>query len=402
MMELVNPRSDVEQTNKVPAGRPAALAFVNDPNSEEVLKTAFREEAPGAVVRGDITKAVQYLSQTRSPRILVVDITDVALPVTEVQHLADVCEPGVAVVVIGTRDEVGLYRDLLQAGVTEYIVKPLTDSLVAKALNTAMGGAEPTPISRKLGKVIGMVGARGGVGTSSVAVNLAWHLANRQARRVAVVDLDLHNGVCSMMLNVQPSSGLREALENPLRVDPLFIERTMAAYSERLFVLGSEEPLEAELEFHENAVDRLIEVLREQFHYIIADLPRLPHPLAQRVFETADTRVIVLDQTLQAVRDAARINRLPAADGISGRALTVLNRIDEGGRHSIKVDEVAGALEQRLRILIPYQPAQFASATAQGTIAAAHGGRFAEAIAAMATEVSGQAVEKKARWRLFR
>src|SRR5579863_4515261 len=110
-MELINTKTDLETTSKLPAGRPAALAFVNDPNSEEVLKTAFREEAPGAVLRGDITKAVQYLSGTRSPRILVVDISDVALPVTEVHHLADVCEPGVSVVVIGTRDEVGLYRD---------------------------------------------------------------------------------------------------------------------------------------------------------------------------------------------------------------------------------------------------------------------------------------------------
>jgi pilus assembly protein CpaE len=403
-MELINTNADLEKTSRLPAGRPAALAFVNDPNREEVLKTAFREEAPGAVLRGDITKAVQYLSGTRSPRILVVDISDVALPVTEVHHLADVCEPGVSVVVIGTRDEVGLYRDLLQAGVAEYIVKPLTDNLVARALNATKGGTEPTPISRKLGKMIGVVGARGGVGTSTMAVNLAWYLANRQVRRVALVDLDLHNGVCSLMLNVPPSGGLRDALENPLRVDTLFLERTLAAYSERLWVLGSEEPLEEELQFPGSAVDRLIEVLREQFHYVVADLPRLPNPLSHRILEIADTRVIVLDQTLQAIRDAARICRLPdlGLDGVTGRPLVVVNRVGEGGRGSVKVEEVAGALGQRLRWLIPYQPAVFTSALAQGTIAAEKGGRFADAIAALATELSGQAAEKPSRWRLFR
>jgi len=401
-MDLLNPTSPTETTGKAPAGRPAALAFVNDPNSEEVLKTAFREEAPGAVLRGDIMKAVQHLSGTRSPRVLVVDISDVALPVTEVHQLADVCEPGVSVIVIGNRDEVGLYRDLLQAGVTEYIVKPLTDSLVAKALNTAKGGTEPTPISRKLGKVIGLVGARGGVGTSTMAVNLAWHLANRQGRRVALADLDLHNGVCSLMLNVPPSSGLREALENPLRIDTLFIERTMAAYNERLFVLGDEEPLDAELLFEDNAVDRLIEVLREQFHYVVADLPRLPNPLSRRIFDIADTRVIVLDPTLQAIRDAARIARLPGVDGREPHQLTVLNRVGEGGRRAIKTEEVTGSLNRRIHCQIPFQPALFATAAMRGAIAAEAGGNFAEATAALATEISGQAIEKRSRWRLFR
>src|SRR5439155_12538695 len=136
------------KTSVVAAGRPTALAFVNDPNSEEVLKTALREEAPGAVFRGEITKAVQYLAGVRSPRILIVDITDCAFPVTEVHNLADVCEPGVSVIVVGTRDEVGLYRDLLHAGGAEYRVKSLTDSLVAKALNTGKHGADAMPISR--------------------------------------------------------------------------------------------------------------------------------------------------------------------------------------------------------------------------------------------------------------
>src|SRR5215204_4211750 len=141
-MELLSSATTLERTTKAPAGRPAALAFVNDPESEAVLKTALREEAPGTVLRGDIAKAIVHLSETRSPRVLVVDISNIALPVTEIHRLADVCEPGVSVIVIGTRDEVGLYRDLLQAGVAEYIVKPVTDTLIANALRTATGGAD--------------------------------------------------------------------------------------------------------------------------------------------------------------------------------------------------------------------------------------------------------------------
>jgi pilus assembly protein CpaE len=403
MMELLSNATTLEPVSRlVPSGRPAALAFVNDPESEAVLKTAFREETPGAVLRGDITKAIQYLSETRSPRVLVVDISNISLPVSEVHRLADVCEPGVSVVVIGNRDEVGLYRDLLQAGVAEYIVKPLTDTLVAKALHTAGGGAEPTPISRKLGKVIAFVGGRGGVGTSTMAVNLAWYFSTKQARRVALVDLDLHTGVCSLMLNVPPSSGLREALENPLRVDSLFLERTLAASGERLYVLGSEEPLEADLQFSGEAIDRLLEVLREQFHYVIMDVPHVPSSISRRVLDLADTRVVVLDPTLQSIRDAARLCRIEAVNGSAARPIVIVHRAGETGRRSIKADDIAGALQQRVRSVVPYQPTLFADAAAQGGVAAAKRGRFADAIAALATEISGQAPPQRSRWSLFR
>jgi len=400
-MELVNPTTALEKTAKVPAGRPAALAFVIDAESEAVLQGAFLEEAPGAVLRGNITKAVQHLSGARSPHVLVVDISDVALPVTEVHRLADVCEPGVSVIVIGERNEVGLYRDLLQAGVAEYIVKPLTPDLIAKALSTVVLGADAAPISRKLGKLIAFVGARGGVGTSTMAVNLSWYLANRHARRVALLDLDLHNGVCSLLLNLPPSSGLRDALENPMRVDSLFLERTMTPHGERLFVLGSQEPLEEDLQFPAKAIDNLVEVLREQFHYIVVDVPRVPSAVSRRVLEISDTRAIVVDQTLQAVRDAARLRQLNGLDGRERRDLIVVNRQGETGRHALRVDEVAGALEQRLRCIVPFQPALFASAGARGIVPVEQKGHFADAIGALATEISGQPTPRISRWRLF-
>jgi pilus assembly protein CpaE len=401
-MELLNPTPTFEKPNRAPAGRPEALAFVTDAESEDVLRHVFLEEATGEILRGDITKAVQYLSNTRSPRILVVDISDVDLPVSEVHHLADVCEPGVNVIVIGTRNEVGLYRDLQQAGVADYIVKPLTANLIAKALSTIKRGTEPAQISRKLGKLIAFVGARGGVGTSTLAVNLSWYLANRQGRRVALVDLDLHTGMCNLMLNLAPSSGLHDALENPLRVDSLFLERTMALHGERLFVLGSQESLEQGLDFPGSAVDKLIEVLREQFHYVVVDIPRSPSAISLRVSEIADARVIVVDQTLASIRDAARIGHMRSLDGGERRDLFVVNRKGEGGRHGLTVEEVAGALERRLSCIVPFQPAPLAAAAADGIVPAAQKGRFADAIGELAAEISGQRVASKSRWSLFR
>src|SRR5205807_544380 len=152
---------------------------------------------PGTILRGGIAKAVEHLGAHRSPNVLIVDISGVDLPISQVHSLADVCEPGVAVVAIGNRNEIGLY-------------------------------------------------------------------------------LDLQNGDCALALDIKPNPGLREALSNPLRIDNTLLERVLAPVGERLFVLSSEEPLSVDLHFTAVAVETLVAALREQFHYVILDVPRIP------------------------------------------------------------------------------------------------------------------------------
>src|SRR5205814_2818883 len=151
------------------------------------------------------TKATDNPGQQPSPQLLIVDTSGVDMPLSQVQTLADVCEPGTDVVALGDRDSVGLYRDLIEAGVSNYIVKPLTRELLTKLL----GPKTPNlpKVSLKLGKVVAFTGARGGVGTTTLAANLAWNLANRQGRRVALVDLDLQSGDCALLFNAENTPG---------------------------------------------------------------------------------------------------------------------------------------------------------------------------------------------------
>src|SRR5262249_2897184 len=151
----------------------------------------------------------------RSPENVIVDISDAEMPASQIHDLAELCEPGVTVIAIGDRNDIALYRDLVQAGVSEYIVKPVTAQLLTKALNGAPTSGERSPISRKRGKVVAVVGARGGVGATTLATHLALHLANQQSRRVMLLDLDLYTGDCALALNIKPTPGLREALSNP-------------------------------------------------------------------------------------------------------------------------------------------------------------------------------------------
>jgi pilus assembly protein CpaE len=388
----------IEKTTKPRAVRARLMAFVVDRVSEAALKACLPHLSfPNATIaRGGIAKAIQYLGVERSPECIIVDISGVAMPASQLHDLAELCEPGVLVIAIGDLNDVGLYRDLVKAGVSEYIVKPVTSQLLAKALSPkATAAPEGSPISRKLGKVVAVIGARGGVGTTTLATNLAWFLADRQNRRILLLDLDLQNGDCALALDLRPTPGLREALSNPLRIDNLFLERVMAVHSERLFVLSAEEPLRADAEFGAEAVETLVGVLRTQFHYIIADVPRIPAVPYRRALDIADVRVIVADQTLRSVRDTVRLCDALNDGDVAHRNILVVNRSGERGRQAITLEEMA-KVELRPKVVIPFRPKLFAAT------GLARRGAFIEAVAALTAEISGRSPERNPWWRFPR
>src|SRR5215467_4982500 len=340
----------IEAEPKVAAGRLPLIAFV-DTETERVLQEASVLIGRSLITRGGIAKAIEYLSEQRSPHTLIVDISGIDLPLSQIQILADVCEPGTTVIAIGDHNDVGLYRDLVEAGVSNYIVKPLTRELLTKALAPKANSGEVGRAVLKLGKMVSFIGARGGVGTTTMAANLAWHLANRQSRRVALVDLDLQNGDCALLFNIETNPGFRDALANPLRLDHLLLDRLMTHVGERLFVLGSEEPLHDNVQITASAIDTLFSVLRSQFHYVIVDVPRIPAPAYRRVLEIADRRVIVVDQTMRAMRDAVRFAKMFTETGAPGtgylehRNVVVVNRVGEVGPQAVSLKAVQNTLQ---------------------------------------------------------
>jgi pilus assembly protein CpaE len=385
-------------TNRLPIGRAPLLAFVSDAATEKVLRECLTQlSLASMIVRGGIAKAIETLGAERSPNILIVDIGGIDLPISQMHALAEVCEPGVTVIAIGDRNEIGLYRDLLHAGVTDYIVKPLTSQLIARALNQRTGTREAGPIQKKLGTMTALIGSRGGVGTTTLAVNLAWHLANRQSRRVALVDLDLQNGDCALALNIKPTPGMREALVNPTRIDSTLLERVMTPVGHRLFVLSSEEPLRDDLEISAEAVGTLVGALREQFHYIIVDVPRIPATPYRQALDIADFRIIVGDQTLRSVRDIVRLRGV-LGEGDGKRNSMVVNRYGEGGRHAVTLQEMHHVLGLQPRTVIPFLPTVFAAATNGRRVAAARRSKFTDAIAALVLELSGRPPERRRWW----
>jgi pilus assembly protein CpaE len=390
----------IEPVLRIAAGRLPVMAFV-DADTERLLQDASVLSGRNQIVRGGIAKAIEYLSEQRSPYLLLVDISGVQLPLSKIQMLAEVCEPGTNVVAIGDHNDVALYRDLQESGVSNYLVKPLTRELLTKALAPKSNSGElgKASVALKLGKMVAFVGARGGVGTTTMAANLAWHLANRQSRRVALVDLDLQHGDCNLLFNVNATPGLRDALANPLRLDPLLLDRLMSKHGERLFILGGEEPIQDHVQFTPAAIDTLFSVLRSQFHYVIVDVPRIPTPAYRRALEIADRRVIVVDQTMRSMRDAVRLKNAfgdtTAAEQGGHRSIFIVNRVGEAGNHGLDLREVTDVLQGKPTTAIPFLPKLVTPAAHHATIAARQR-KFGNAVSELALEISGRT--RKRRW----
>jgi pilus assembly protein CpaE len=393
----------IEAAPRLAAGRMPLMAFV-DANTERVLQESSVLLGRSLIVRGGLIKAIDYLSEQRSPHLLLVDISGIDLPLSKIQALADVCEPGTNVVAIGDHNDVALYRDLVERGVSNYIVKPLTRELLTKVLSPKTNSAEIGRAALKLGKIVSFIGARGGVGTTTLAANLAWHLAERQSRRVALVDLDLQNGDCALLFNITTTPGFRDALANPLRLDHLLLDRIMTQYGERLFVLGSEEPLHDNVQFTAPAIDTLFSVLRSQFHYVIVDVPRIPGLAYRRALEISDRRVVVVDQTMRSMRDAVRLAKMVEDDGPPGsenRTIFVANRVGEVGHHTLSLKDLHKVLQVQPTSTFPFLPNLVTPSANHGLIPASKGGKFADAVATLAFELSGR-TRRKGWWSWWR
>ena len=394
--EILRTATAIEPVLRIAAGRLPVMGFV-DADTERLLQESSVLSGRNQIVRGGIGKAIEYLSEQRSPHLLLVDISGVELPLSQIQMLADVCEPGTNVIAIGDHNDVALYRDLQEAGVSNYIVKPLTRELLTKAVGSKRNSAEMgrATSALKLGKMVSFIGARGGVGATTIAANLAWHLANRQSRRVALVNLDLQHGDCNLLFNAETTPGLRDALGNPLRLDPVLLERIMTQHGERLFVLGGEEPIQDHVQFTPAAVDTLFSVLRSQFHYVIVDVPRIPIPAYRRALEIADRRIIVVDQTMRSMRDAVRLKKAFGDTPGAEQAIFVLNRDGEAGNHGLSKKEIISVLQAKPTSAIPFLPNLVIPAAHHATVAARQS-KFGNEVGALALEISGRS--RKRRW----
>jgi len=376
------------------------VAVVGDASSEEVVKNLMLDQgiAHAFVARGHIGDAIELMRGIgHSPRHLLVDVSDSSMPVSDLMRLAEVVDPSVNVVVVGDRNDVGLFRSLLRMGVEDYLVKPLTVELVQRALTASDPSA-----SVRAGKAIGFIGARGGVGVTTIATALARHLADKTRRRIAYVDLDLHGGAAASMLGISSNNGLAELLQNTQRLDQQLIHQTAVAQSDRLSAFSAALPYEQPLALRPGTVGELVAALKHHFHYVVLDLPQRAGGFVEEALDACETIHVVSDRSVHAARETARLCRFAEGRPADAAVSVLLNNAQQPVRGRVAQADFVHALGRASVLDFPYEPQTLALAENLGeSIADGKHSAFARAVVALADAITGSdapAVTARSPW----
>jgi pilus assembly protein CpaE len=342
------------------ATREPFTAFVCDDASAEMLKPIATENGwdHGRINKGGLRNAVQALSVSASPSILFVDLSECGDPLNDIGALAEVCEPGTVVIAAGHVNDVRLYRDLVNSGIQDYLLKPLNPEQLREAFSQAQlvlaGPRAAEPVVDRPHMMTAFIGVRGGVGASSLAASIAWQLSEKQRRSTAFLDLDVHFGTGALALDLEPGRGLTDAIENPGRIDGLFIERAMVKANEKLAVLSAEAPMNTPMMSDGTAFFQLQEEMKQAFECTIIDLPRtmvIQHP---HLLYDVSTVVVVTEFTLAATRDTIRILSWLKSNAPQAGVIVVANRVPPTGQTEITRKDFETSIERAVDIVVPY------------------------------------------------
>jgi pilus assembly protein CpaE len=308
--------------------------------------------------------ALRRMREGGSPRVLILDLSDSAAPIAELSAARSVGGNDLKILALGTVNDVGLFRDLLAAGASDYLVKPVSREALAIGLEKRVGSGTGGP-GAGLGQVVAFIGSRGGVGTTTAAVSCAWLLAEKHKESTVLLDLDLHFGTVALNLDTDPGSGLCEALEQPARIDALFVDRATVKVSDTLRILAAEAAVAETLMIDAGAIDVLLYELRRKFNWIVIDLPRWVTP-TQRVVLGAASRVVVLcERSLAGLRDAIRLQTLMREHAPQTQVLLV-DAGASGERATVGKSEFEKAVGKSLDISLTHDAKAAGAATNAG------------------------------------
>jgi pilus assembly protein CpaE len=344
------------------------VAFVADDETRTAVTNAVSGHWPTAVVHdGGLSAALGALTHESSPPLLVVDFGGIEDPVAALRSLVALCEASTRIVVIGSVNDVSTYREMIRTGATDYLVKPLQPN----ALQTALEGAnkpksEASIAETKKARIVGVIGVRGGVGASTVALNTAWLLAHDMNKTVGLLDLDLQFGTISLALDLEPSRGLREVFEKPDRIDSLFVASAMAHESERLYVLSTEEGLEDHPNVNPVAFGLLINALPKDFDCVVVDLPSRFATAHRGILTSFTSFVLVSDPSLAGMRDCVRLAKFLRETTPEAAIHVVVNRIGAVKKGELPKAEFQRGIDMPVKHFIGFDPRIAATAATAG------------------------------------
>jgi pilus assembly protein CpaE len=343
--------------------RVGVVAIVHDQATLDRIQGVIRELQLDDELSFEATldAALRRIHEGLNPRVLVIDLSESPAPISELSAARAVGGADLKVLALGTVNDVGLYRDMIAAGATDYLVKPPGREQLNAILEKNTGGGG----TGGLGQVVAFLGSRGGVGVTTAAVSCGWVFAEDRKERTALVDLDLHFGTVALKLDSDPGNGLCEALEQPSRIDSLFIERAMIKVSENLRILAAEASVGEPQVVDTGAIDVLLYELRRKFAWVIVDLPRFVTPIHRVVLSTASRAILVCERSLAGLRDTIRLQALLREQAPQTR-LFLIESGAHGDRATVGKSEFEKAVGKSFDATLSYDPKAASAAANAG------------------------------------
>ena len=384
-----------------PAPRVSMQAFCETVETAAVIQAAGEDrrlaKAHLKIQMGGITAAVEAYSNSPTPNVIMIESESRSDDILGgLDSLAEVCDAGTRVVVIGRHNDVVLYRELIRRGVSDYLISPVGTLDVVRSIC----GLFSAPDAKPVGRIVAVIGAKGGVGASTIAHNIGWAIARDLKLDTVVGDLDLGFGTAGLDYNQDPPQGIADAVFSPDRIDTAFVDRLLSKCTDHLSLLAAPATLDRVYDFSTEAFDSICDALRATVPCTVLDLPHQWTGWTRRTLMAADDILIVAGPDLANLRNAKNLlDLLRAARPNDHRPSYCLNQVGIPKRPEIKPADFAKALDDEPVAVIPFEPHVFGTAANNGQMIAelSSSHRAAETFRALGQLLTGRAETKKSR-----
>jgi len=384
-----------------PAPRVSVQAFCETVETAATVQAASDDrrlaKAHIKIQMGGVAAAVEAYRGAPTPNVIIIETENRAGEIlTGLDRLAEVCDAGTRVIVIGRINDVTLYRELTRRGVSEYLIAPVGTIDFVRAIC----GLFSAPDAKPVGRILAVVGAKGGVGASTIAHNVAFAIARDLALDSVVTDLDLAFGTAGLDYNQDPPQGIADAVFSPDRIDTAFIDRLLSKCTEHLSLLAAPATLDRVYDFGADAFDAILDALRSSIPCVVLDVPHQWAGWTKRLLVSADDILVVAGPDLANLRNAKNmVDLLRASRPNDHRPFYCLNQVGVPKRPEITPADFAKALEDPPLAVIPFEPQLFGTAANNGQmiaeVAASH--KTAEMFRQIAQVLTGRTEAKTAR-----
>src|SRR4030081_2102414 len=383
-----------------PAPRVSVQAFGETAETAAAVRSAGEDrrlsKAHLSIQMGGMAAAIEAYHTVPTPNVIILETEGRSDILAGLDQLATVCDAGTRVVVIGSINDAAPYRELVRRGVSDYVVGPVDTLDVVRSICSLFSASEPVAV----GRIIAIVGAKGGVGASTVAHNVAWAIARDLALDSVVIDLDLAFGTAGLDYNKDPLQGIANALFSADRPDTAFIDRLLAKCTDHLSLLAAPVTLDRVYDLGEQAFDAIFDTLRLTTPCIVLDVPHQWSGWTRRALVGADDILVVAEPDLANLRNTKNmLNMLKASRPNDRPPLYCLNQVRMPKRPEIDARGFAKTIESPPIAAIPFDSRMFGTAANNGQMIAeiAAGHRTTEMFLQIAQQLTGRGDGKKRR-----